>query len=289
VVGAAVTPKTNSDRLVAISVQGIIGPPPMEGGGFRPGADGEPIIMLGIGGIVYNVRVGDPAFGWVGDHVEPCASVRNPDDHAHNSLALLSCVGNDAVVMSGRGVGTRGIVTGQHGHILIDFPRDSLPLLCPGDTVVIEALGYGLRFEQFPSIIAKNASPRLIERMGLSAAGGRLRVPVVASVPPYLLGSGIELPSERADVDLMSADRTVLRELGLDRLRLGDAVALLDHDHSFGRGFYEGAMTIAVVVHGDSSLAGHGPGLATLLTSREPVMEPVIDPKANIATYLGIL
>jgi hypothetical protein len=47
-------------------------------------------------------------------------------------------------------------------------------------------------------------------------------------------------------------------------------------------------MTIGLIVHGDSRLAGHGPGVATLLTCRDPVIEPVITGNANIAQYLEL-
>jgi hypothetical protein len=35
-------------------------------------------------------------------------------------------------------------------------------------------------------------------------------------------------------------------------------------------------------------LAGHGPGVSTLLTCATPQIEPKIDPSANIADLLGI-
>ena len=47
---------------------------------------------------------------------------------------------------------------------------------------------------------------------------------------------------------------------GLDELRLGDLVAIIDADNSFGRVYRSGAVTIAVVSHGMSHIAGHGPG-----------------------------
>jgi hypothetical protein len=98
----------------------------------------------------------------------------------------------------------------------------------------------------------------------------------------------MELPSERADLDLMTADRQVIAELGLDQLRLGDLVALQHHDHSYGRGYYEDAVTIGLIVHGDSRNPGHGPGIATLLTSRSPVIQPRIDPQGNITRFLDL-
>ncbi|HON41655.1 MAG TPA: DUF4438 domain-containing protein, partial [Bacillota bacterium] len=42
------------------------------------------------------------------------------------------------------------------------------------------------------------------------------------------------------------------------------------------------------VVHSDCLVAGHGPGVATIMTCASPVIEPVLDDTANIGKYLGI-
>ncbi|MGI9253547.1 MAG: DUF4438 family protein [Thermomicrobiales bacterium] len=42
------------------------------------------------------------------------------------------------------------------------------------------------------------------------------------------------------------------------------------------------------MVHGDSYMAGHGPGVTGLMTSRSGAILPVLDPKANIADLLGL-
>jgi hypothetical protein len=71
-------------------------------------------------------------------------------------------------------------------------------------------------------------------------------------------------------------------------LRLGDLVAIDDADNSFGRIYRSGAVTVAVVAHGASYLAGHGPGVTTLLTSPSGAIEPLIDANANLATILSL-
>ncbi len=75
---------------------------------------------------------------------------------------------------------------------------------------------------------------------------------------------------------------------GLADLRLGDVVAVLDADHTFGRVYRTGAVSIGVVVHSRCTTAGHGPGVTSLLSSREGKIEPVVDPKANLAELLKI-
>jgi hypothetical protein len=79
-----------------------------------------------------------------------------------------------------------------------------------------------------------------------------------------------------------------MQEYGLDKIRFGDFVALLDHDNRYGRAYRKGAISIGIVVHSDCLLAGHGPGVTTLMTCETALIEPVIDPKANMADLLGI-
>jgi len=74
----------------------------------------------------------------------------------------------------------------------------------------------------------------------------------------------------------------------LDKLRFGDIVAIEDTDNSFGRCFKPGAMTIGVVVHSDCVLAGHGPGVTTIMTSKLGKIQPIINKDANIGYYLRI-
>ncbi|MEX1313236.1 MAG: hypothetical protein AB1Z38_03605 [Desulfotignum sp.] len=47
-------------------------------------------------------------------------------------------------------------------------------------------------------------------------------------------------------------------------------------------------MSIGIVVHSDCRLAGHGPGITTLMTSPNGRITPVKDPDANLADLLGI-
>jgi hypothetical protein len=90
------------------------------------------------------------------------------------------------------------------------------------------------------------------------------------------------------DYDVMTSDPESVREYGLDKLRLGDFVAIMDHDNSYGRAFVKGAVSIGIVVHSDCFLAGHGPGISTLMTCSSPLIEPIIHPDANIADLMRI-
>jgi len=284
--------KINQERLVQVSVMGEVHAPHSRGGQpYGVGHDGVARVLPGTGGITYNIRVGDSALGWAADHVEPGVTVLNPNEEENNSLNILACVGNEAKVASGDAKGKVGVVTGKHGgseHILVDFPPEALEALVHGDKILIRAWGRGMEIEGFPEVKTLNLSPQLFEAMGLQGDPhtGVLTVPVAAIVPGELMGSGVGASSERGDYDIMTNDREALAEQGLEGLRLGDIVAIKDHDNSFGRNWRKGAMSIGIVVHSDCFGAGHGPGVTTLLTSATGKIVPQLDKGANIAHYL---
>jgi len=284
--------KTNKDRLPIVSVLGEVSSPGMRTP-YRVGFDGVPRVVAGTGGITYNARIGDPALGWVADHVEPGVSTKNKDEAANGGYNTLSCVGNKAYVVSGDAKGSCGYVTGTHGgieHVLIDFEPEVLERLTIGDKVQVRSCGQGLEIEGHPGVKCMNLDPGLFERMNIrEAAGGVLEVPVAAIVPAELMGSGIGAASaERGDYDITTQDAEAVREHGLDRLRFGDIVAVRDRSSFFGRSYRKGAMEIGVVVHSDSKISGHGPGMTTLLTANRGEIKPVLDPGANLACYLGV-
>lgn len=280
--------RTNRDRLIEIAVHGEIYPPELRAP-YRIDADGRATLLPGMAGVVYNARVGQSAYHWVGDHVEPCVSIKNREIGAEQALHYLSCVGNEAVVTSGRAAGARGVVTGEHDKIMVDMPEEALPLLCVGDQVQVRAYGTGLELLDYPGIAVRKVSPRLLDAMNIREPGdGRIQVPVAAIVPPYLMGSGMELGADYVDQDIMTNDEPTVRELGLDRLRVGDIVAVQDHDHTINRGYKRGAVVVGLVNHANSFYLGHGPGCMALLACSEPLIEPVVADRANIADYLGI-
>jgi hypothetical protein len=280
--------RTNADRLVELAVAGSISPPAFRRGPFIPDNDGLSVVLPGMFGYVYNVRVGDPAFGWQGDHVEPGASIDHDDGGIHHALHYLTCMGNRAVVTSGEAAGAEGVVVGEHARILVDFDPSVHDQLCPGDTIQIRAKGRGLKLLDHPAVELKKMSPELLAAMGIEEVGGRLRVSVAMELPVRIMASGAELNSEYVDQDLTSGDRSLMQELGIDRLRLGDVVAIRHADHFWGRGYRKGYVAIALCIHGDSVMTGHGPGILTLMAATEREIEWTIDPNANIARYLKI-
>lgn len=280
--------KTNRDKVVKWSVMGKIHHP--VGGGYRITHDGIPMVLPATGGISYNVRIGDSAFGWAGDHVEPGVSIRNEDKNENAALMTFACIGNEAKVVSGAAAGETGYVTGMHGgidHVLICFEQSTLEKLTIDDKIMIKAYGQGMKLVDYPEIQLMSIDPDMFEKMNITEKEGKLQVPVVAVVPPYLMGSGIGSPSAyTGDYDIMTGDEEEIKRLGLDKLKFGDLVLLQDCDNSYGRGYLKGAVSVGVIVHSDCVKAGHGPGVTTIMVSKGSNIEAVIDENANIGNLV---
>jgi len=280
--------RTNKDRLVKISVVGEVAPAKLRSP-YHVDREGKVLVMPGLGGIVYNVKVGDNAYGWEGDHVEPGVSLsaRNKDEEV--AFMTLSCIGNEAVVVSGEAKGKKGTVTGKHGgvnHVIVHFDEDTLNALSIGDKVLIKAYGQGLKLLDYPQVKVMNVDPSLFEKLDLVEKNGKIFVPVVAKVDARHMGSGVgSFSSASTDYDIMGDPDS----LGLQRLRLGDLVAIMGHDNTYGVGEYrEGAVSIGVVVHAACVGAGHGPGVVVIMSSKEPIIVPEIVQSYNIAEILGL-
>lgn len=290
--------RTNKNKVVMISVQGKVADPCKRFGSHNVDRNGLPFLLPGTGGITYNVKVGDPAFGWAGDHVEPGVStILNEEkryDPPTRGYNFYACVGNDATIITGDAKGTKGFVTGHHGgieHVLIDFPDKALKKMTIDDKILIKGYGQGFKLLDYPDIHVFNLDPNLFFKMGIteSRKKGKIRVSVAHIVPGKLMGSGVGSTSMgTGDYDIMTTDEALIKEIGLDRLRFGDFVAIEDHDNVFGRSYRKGAVTIGIVIHSDCKLAGHGPGVTTLISSSKPLIEPVIKKSANIADMFRI-
>ena len=289
-------PRINRDELVMITVLGQVAPPLERLGPWRIGADGTPRHLPGSGGIVLSHRVGDRCVGLAADHVEPGVSIRNEaragDGAANQALQSYACIGNFAVIQSGRALGSRGVVVGKHGgidNVLLDFPLPVMRRMAIGDRVQVYAYGIGARLIDYPDIRLVNCAPRLIAKWRLWDSDGRLSIPVTHVVPARLMGSGLGKNNViRGDYDIQLSDPEAVRRHRLGSLRFGDIVAIEDADNRFGRSQHGAFVSVGVVVHSESTVAGHGPGVVTLLSGPADQIAIRRDPAANIATILGI-
>jgi len=283
---------SNRSNLVAMHVAGEIAPASVPSSIYDIGSDGGPRVLPSVGGICLNVRVGDSAFHHNADHIEPAVSCRAKDDRANVGFCVLACVGNTATMLSGDAKGATGTVTGKHGgieHVMVDFPEELLAKMTIGDKIGIRAFGVGLELADAGDVTVFNSDPDFLDKLGITRDGAAFHVPVAKIVPAAVMGSGLGRSTvARGDYDIQCFDPHMVVEHGLDGLRLGDIVAIVDADHSFGRIYRTGAVSIGIVAHGQSFIAGHGPGVTSLLTSASGAIVPRLDPDANIAQILAL-
>jgi len=294
--------EVNRDLLVEMAVAGEISPPVLADPPYRVSPEGKIIATPATGSITYNFRTGDSAVNMAGDHVEPAVSIVNfGSTNSRNSsenvaLNTLSCIGNIVTVMSGDAKGAKGTVIGKHGgieNVMVEFPDEVYDKLAIGDKMQVRAVGLGMEITNIEDIYVMNLGPQLLDALNENGMGitddGRLRVPVTHRIPAKIMGSGLgQRHVYSGDYDIQLFDDDVVKRYGLDTLRYGDIVAIVDADHRFGRIYRGGAVTIGVVVHGISAIAGHGPGVTTLITSPGGNIETTVDSKANLETLLDL-
>ncbi len=293
----------NKDMLVVQAVVGFIAPAGLGDTPYDIDPDGKIRLNPGTGSITYNFRSGDSAINLAGDHVEPAVTLFNPgaeNDRAgreSRGLNTLACIGNKVRIWTGDGKGATGYVIGKHGgaeHVMVDFPDATVfGKLLVGDKMQIAAVGFGLELKNAPGVTPMNIGPELIE--GLTELGmgvtpeGKLRIPVAVIVPAKIMGSGLGANNAyRGDYDIQMFDEKTVKEYGLDRLRFGDLVGIMDADTTYGRIYRQGAITVGSISHSRSYVAGHGPGVTALFTSKDGRIELVVDRGANLATLLKI-
>ena len=288
------TLRTNKDKLVEMAVQGRVANPVLFSA-FDVGHDGVARAVPSVGGITYNVKVGDPAFGWEGDHIEPAVSAILDEKERMGKPNLgfnhLACTGNEAILVSGEAKGEKGVVIGKHGgaqHVMIDFDDETLGKMCLDDKILIRGYGQGFKLTDFEDIKLYNLGPQLFDQWKITQnRDGSLAVPVAAVLPGKLMGSGLGWQAQTTgDIDLHFNDRKQIDQYGVSKLRFGDLVAVTDFDSAYGYSWREGAISIGVIVHSDSYLAGHGPGVTMLMTTCEPLIEPKISAAANVGQML---
>lgn len=281
--------ETNRDRLVTQVLGGEVWPPTSDRHAYRVDPEGHPFSLPGMGGVTLGVHLGDPATGYAADHVEPGLSVRHRDPAANMALQYLTCVGNTVRVAAGPAAGAEGWVIGQHAYVLVDMDPADMESVTTGDPVTVLAHGQGLALTEHPEVTVKNCAPLLLDGLpGATRADGRLEIHVAMTVPAAAMGAGVGMISEYANTDLMGAYRGLPDDLslGLEDLRIGDVVALVDQDHRWGRGHREDWLTIGVISTGHCMAFGHGPGPSSILTGPAGAFDVHVDPDANLSTVL---
>lgn len=286
---------TNADDIVAVSVAGQVANPVLSGlpaEPYRLDADGKAFLWPTFGGIVYNVSVGDSAYGWSGDCIHPSVSIAHPDANKNRGLNVFACVGNAAMIVSGAAKGAKGTVTGKSGRfsdqVIIHFDVETRRKIAVDDRILVRAEGVGLAVPEFPDVTFKSLAPALFDLLPQRVEDDTLKIGTVATIPPHFVGAGAGLTSEGGSLHIQSTDRTALAEHGLDSLRLGDVVAFQDTDSRYNHGYLRGAMSIGIVGQTDGPRAGYGPGVTIVMTSPAGQLSTFDAPGTNIADLLGL-
>lgn len=287
--------QTNAADIVTVSVMGQVANPSLSGlpaEPYRLDADGKAFLWPTFGGIVYNVTVGDSAFGWAGDCIHPSVSIAHPDANKNRGLNVFACVGNEAMITRGAAKGARGVVTGKSGRfsdqVIIHFDVETRRKIAVDDQILIKSEGVGLTLPACPDVAFKSLSPALFDALPKHMDGDVLKIGVVATVPPHFVGAGAGLTSEGGSLHIQSTDRAALAEHGLDQLRLGDLVAIQDTDSRYNHGYLRGAMSIGIVGQTDGPRAGYGPGMTVVMTAPAGQLGSYDAPGTNIADILGL-
>jgi hypothetical protein len=271
-------------RAVAVNLLGLVEHPQIGDSPYRVDQDGHSYVPAGDGGIVLGLQLGESVFARDADHAAPGACLVHPDQAARHALATYACIGNQAVVRTGRAVGARGIVLGQRGElgrVIVGFAPPDLAQLRPGDQVAVRASGQGWRPPGLPrDVVVLNLDPAALAvlpvTVGENGEDGAVTAGVRMTVPSKLAGNGIGRPSASWDLDLQLRDGP-----GDGELLLGDLVAVTDIDARYNMGYRSGWLTVGLVVHGASPLPGHGPGITPILTGPAAVLRARPDGAAH--------
>jgi hypothetical protein len=194
--------------------------------------------------------------------------------------------------VKGDAKGAKGVVVGKHGgieHVMVDFQPEIMEQLVIEDRIMIKAYGQGLKLLDMPEVKVFNVSPDFLEALNPEIKNGKLEIPVTHMVPAAVMGSGLGRNHvSSGDYDITMFCQDTCEEHGLKDIRLGDLVAITDSDQSYGRIYRKGSVSVGIVTHCNSYVAGHGPGVTTLFTSTNGLIEPVIDAGANVAKIMKL-
>jgi hypothetical protein len=280
---------TNKDKLLTIAVQGQIAPA-QPSRSYTTTWDGKPKMAIGIGGINYNLRIGDRIFGWASsDRATMGVATEEMREGRRGSWLTYTSIGNEVKVLSGEARGKKGVIIGKFGsYVLVHFEHKVLEKLAIGSTLQAKAYGIGLEIEGFKDVFVHGIIPEVLEKLAVQNADGKLEVPVVKEIPAEIVGQGSGGSSLSGNWHIQTCFPPDIKEYGLDELRFGDLVLLKDIQTDYGKGYYKGGATLGVVCSGPSDISGLGIGVTPILSTRSSKLTARIDSTANIGKYLGI-
>ena len=286
---------TNAADLVAVSVMGQVANPSLSGlpaEPYRLDAQGRAVPVADLWRHRLQCHRGRQRLRLVGRLRAPSVSIAHPDANKNRGLNVFACVGNEALIASGAAKGARGVVTGKSGRfsdqVIVHFDMETRRSIAVDDCILVKSEGVGLSLPECPDVAFKSLSPALFDKLPKRMEDGVLKIGVVATVPPHMVGAGAGLTSEGGSLHMQSTDRAELSAHGLDQLRLGDVVAIADTDSRYNHGYLRGAMSIGIVGQTDGPRAGYGPGMTVVMTAPAGQLGAFHAPGTNIADLLEL-
>ena len=194
----------------------------------------------------------------------------------------------------------RLVIPGIIGGILGAYILASVPgrMIKPFVAAYLLVMGIRIFWKAFNGAKKKKHYKRLfplglcggfLDAIGITTHSDHLEIPVTHIAPAKIMGSGLgSTHAYSGDYDIQLFDQATRQEYGLDDLRLGDLVAITNADHSYGRIYKTGAISIGIISHTNCIISGHGPGVTTLFTSSTGALIPRISSQANIAAILQL-
>jgi len=288
--------KTNENLLVNVSVMGSVCQPnfqslPAEP--YRLDSNGNPFLLPSWGSVVHNVSVGDSAFGWEADCIHPGVSIKYSNEAGNRGLNILSCVGNEAIIMSGDAKNAKGFVTGKSGRfseqVIVHFPKKIREKISINDKILIKSIGVGLKISDFENVFCKSLSPKLFNKMNVKISKNKMNIPVAHIIPEHLIGAGSGLTSESGSLHIQTADNSEMKKHKLNNIKLGDIIYIENYDSSYQHGFLRNAWAVGIIGQTNGPRAGYGPGITILMSSKINNAKPKIETKANIVNYISFI
>ncbi len=183
---------TNKDKLLTLAVQGRVAPA-QPSTGYSPSWDGKLEMRIGIGGINYDLKIGDKVFG-------PAAADRATVGVATEAVGVgdfagaylnFTAIGNEVRILNGEGKGEKGVIVAKfNNNVLMHFDDQTLEKLAIGDKIQVKARGTGLAIDGFDDVLAINVTPEILEQSVSRTADGKLEVSVVKEIHAEIVGQG---------------------------------------------------------------------------------------------------
>jgi hypothetical protein len=277
--------KTNKDKLLTLAVRGEIAPTRVATT-YTTTWEGKSKLAVGVGGINYELKLGEKIFGWANADRATMAVATVGEQ---TSWTYYTSIGNKVRILDGDASGEEGLVIGKFDNfVLIHFDDEILKKLTIGTSLQAKASGVGLEIEGYEDVFAHGIAPEILEKLEIKDANGKLEVPVVKEIPPEIIGQGAGRGSLAGNWYIQTCFSPDIEKYGLDELRFGDLVIMKDVQTDYGMGYYIGGATIGVICSSPSDISGMGIGVTPILSTRFGKLTARIDPTANIAKYLGV-